>query len=91
MTIVETPHRLGGGRWLLVHADTGAVIDLHGEAVLIERRHESDVGTRFAGPVHTSTRFELRAEPVDDVHYTGIAPTDAVVAAVRALTAEVSR
>ncbi len=86
MSTVETPHRIGRGRWLLVHVDTDTVIEVHGDVMLVERTHESSSGT---DPT-VGVRFELRAERVGDgVWYSVWASREALSEVIGALVAEV--
>lgn len=87
MSTVETPYRIGRGRWLLVHADTDTVIEVHGDVMLVERTHESSSGT---DPT-VGVRFELCAEQVggDGVWYSAWAPREALSEVIGALVAEI--
>lgn len=94
--IVETPHKIGEGRWLVVHPDTGTVIGLHGDAVLIERVREGEPWAD--GSLRSTTsyamlgvRMELRAVGTDGVWYSAWAPSDDLREVVDLLVAELDR
>lgn len=94
LSVVETPHRIGGGRWLLVDVDTDTVIDLHGDAVLVERVREAErwAAGGLSGATTDSVvgvRIELHAKSVGGVWYSAWAPREELSEAIGVLVAEV--